>query len=61
MNINSIKSQFPIFSKKINGKALVYLDSSNSSQKPLSVLNSLDYFYKNEKYTSICRNFIVFI
>jgi len=48
MDINSIKSQFPIFSKKINGKPLVYLDSSNSSQKPISVLNSLDNFYKNE-------------
>ncbi len=55
MNINSIKSQFPIFSKKINGKPLVYLDSSNSSQKPLSVLNCLDSFYKNE-FSNIGRS-----
>ena len=55
MNINSIKSQFPIFSKKINGKPLVYLDSSNSSQKPLSVINALDYFYKNE-FSNIGRS-----
>ena len=55
MNINSIKSQFPIFSKKINGKSLVYLDSSNSSQKPLSVLNCLDNFYKNE-FSNIGRS-----
>jgi len=55
MDINSIKSQFPIFSKKINGKPLVYLDSSNSSQKPLSVLNSLDSFYKNE-FSNIGRS-----
>ena len=48
MNINNIKSQFPIFSQKIKGKPLVYLDSSNSSQKPLSVLNALDHFYKKE-------------
>ncbi len=48
MDIKTIKSQFPIFSKKINNKPLVYLDSSNSSQKPISVLNSLDYFYRNE-------------
>ena len=47
MDINSIRSQFPIFSKKINGKPLIYLDSSNSSQKPLSVINSLDNFYKH--------------
>ena len=55
MNINSIKSQFPIFEKKINGKPLVYLDSSNSSQKPLSVLNCLDNFYKNE-FSNIGRS-----
>ena len=42
MDINSIKSQFPIFSKKINGKPLVYLDSSNSSQKPMSVIKKLN-------------------
>ena len=55
MDINLIRSQFPIFSKKINGKSLVYLDSSNSSQKPLSVLNALDYFYKNE-FSNIGRS-----
>ena len=48
MNLNNIKNQFPIFSKKINGKSLVYLDSSNSSQKPTSVLNKLDEFYRYE-------------
>ena len=55
MDINLIKSQFPIFSKKIKGKPLVYLDSSNSSQKPISVLNSLDYFYRNE-FSNIGRS-----
>ena len=55
MDINLIKSQFPIFNKKIKGKSLVYLDSSNSSQKPISVLNSLDYFYRNE-FSNIGRS-----
>ena len=48
MDNNEIRSQFPIFSKKVNGKPLIYLDSSNSAQKPISVLKSLDNFYKNE-------------
>ena len=47
MKINEIKSQFPIFSKKINGKPLIYLDSSNSSQKPISIINKFNDFYKN--------------
>jgi len=48
MDVNAIKSQFPIFSNKVNGKQLVYLDSSNSAQKPIGVLKTLDHFYKNE-------------
>ena len=55
MNIENIKSQFPIFSKKINGKPLVYLDSSNSSQKPICVINRLNDFYKNE-FSNIGRS-----
>jgi len=55
MKIENIKSQFPIFSKKINGKPLVYLDSSNSSQKPMHVINKLNDFYKNE-FSNIGRS-----
>ena len=55
MNIENIKSHFHIFSKNINGKPLVYLDSSNSSQKPMSVINRLNDFYKNE-FSNIGRS-----
>ena len=55
MNLDDIKNQFPIFSKKINGKPLVYLDSSNSSQKPMCVINRLNDFYKNE-FSNIGRS-----
>ena len=48
MNLDNIKAQFPIFLKKINNKNLVYLDSSNSSQKPLRVIERMSQFYKNE-------------
>ena len=43
-----IKSQFPIFKNKTNGKDLVYLDSANSSQKPQSVIDAVSNFYSNE-------------
>ena len=55
MDIKNIKSQFPIFSNSINGKPLIYLDSSNSSQKPITVLNALDNFYKKE-FSNIGRS-----
>lgn len=48
MDIKSIKKEFPIFSQKINGKPLVYLDSANSSQKPKSVIDKISNFYKTE-------------
>ena len=55
MNIDKIKNEFPIFNEKIHNNDLVYLDSSNSSQKPLSVIKSLDNFYKNE-FSNIGRS-----
>jgi cysteine desulfurase / selenocysteine lyase len=47
----SVTSQFPIFKKY---KKLVYLDSANSSQKPISVINAIDNFYRS-KYSNIGR------
>ena len=41
MDIKNIKKEFPIFTQKINGKPLVYLDSANSSQKPKIVIVGL--------------------
>jgi cysteine desulfurase/selenocysteine lyase len=48
MDIKNIKSEFPIFKQKINGKPLVYLDSANSSQKPQAVINRISNFYQTE-------------
>ena len=48
MDIKNIKSEFPIFKQKINGKPLVYLDSANSSQKPKTVIDRMSNFYETE-------------
>jgi cysteine desulfurase/selenocysteine lyase len=48
MNIKNIKSEFPIFKQKINGKPLIYLDSANSSQKPKTVIDRISNFYETE-------------
>jgi cysteine desulfurase/selenocysteine lyase len=55
MDITSIKSKFPIFKQKINGKPLVYLDSANSSQKPQVVIDRLSNFYETE-YSNVGRS-----
>lgn len=41
-----IRSDFPILSRQVHGKPLVYLDSGASSQKPNAVLETLDTYYK---------------
>ena len=48
MKIKDIKSEFPIFKQRINGKPLVYLDSANSSQKPKVVIDRMSNFYETE-------------
>ena len=55
MEIKSIKSQFPIFKNKINGKPLIYLDNANSSQKPKSVIDRISKFYSKE-FSNIGRS-----
>ena len=55
MDIKSIKSQFPIFKNKINGKQLIYLDSANSSQKPGRVIDRISKFYSKE-FSNIGRS-----
>jgi len=55
MDIKHIKSEFPIFKQKINGKPLVYLDSANSSQKPRTVIDRISSFYETE-YSNVGRS-----
>ena len=55
MDIKLIKSQFPIFQEKINGKPLIYLDSANSSQKPKRVIDRISKFYQKE-FSNIGRS-----
>lgn len=45
LNIEEIKSHFPIFHNR--ERPFVYLDSAASSQKPLEVIESMSYYYAN--------------
>ena len=55
MEIDNLKSKFPIFKQKIKGKPLIYLDSANSSQKPKTVIDEISNFYETE-YSNIGRS-----
>ncbi|MEW6471891.1 MAG: SufS family cysteine desulfurase [Actinomycetota bacterium] len=41
-----LRTDFPILSRQVNGKRLVYLDSAATAQKPQAVLDALDAFYR---------------
>ncbi|HET8912812.1 MAG TPA: aminotransferase class V-fold PLP-dependent enzyme, partial [Ktedonobacteraceae bacterium] len=45
-SIEEIRSDFPILSREVHGKPLVYLDSTASSQKPIAVLDAMDTYYR---------------
>src|SRR5690625_3371409 len=46
MDVKAIREQFPILDQEVNGHPLVYLDSSATSQKPISVIETVENYYK---------------
>jgi len=44
-SVEKVKEDFPIFERKVGGKALVYLDNAATSQKPKQVLKAICDFY----------------
>ena len=46
LDAKKLKLDFPILSRKVNGKDLVCLDNSATSQKPTKVLEAVDTYYK---------------
>src|SRR5215207_9251188 len=47
LNVHAIRNDFPIFQRETRpGIPLVYLDSTATSQKPLSVIEAMDQFYR---------------
>jgi cysteine desulfurase/selenocysteine lyase len=45
--IAAIRDDFPILKRRINNKPLIYFDSAATSQKPLSVINTISDYYQN--------------
>ena len=43
---SAISAHFPILSRSVHGKPLVYLDSTATSQKPQAVLDAMDDYYR---------------
>jgi len=41
-----VRSDFPIFERRIDGRPVVYLDSAATSQKPATVIEAIDDYYR---------------
>jgi cysteine desulfurase/selenocysteine lyase len=54
LNIQKIRTDFPILNEKIRGKQLVYLDNGASTQKPQVVIDAESYYYEHQ-YANIHR------
>jgi len=53
-DVEAIRRDFPILSREIHGKPLVYLDNGASAQKPQIVIDAVTHAYSNE-YANVHR------
>ena len=53
-DVETIRGDFPILSRQVNGKPLVYLDNGASAQKPKAVIDAVSHAYSHE-YANVHR------
>ena len=53
-DVSQIRKDFPILTREVNGKPLVYLDNGASSQKPNVVIDAVTKAYR-EEYANVHR------
>jgi cysteine desulfurase / selenocysteine lyase len=53
-DVEAIRRDFPILTRKVYDKPLVYLDNGASAQKPQAVLDTIDHAYRQE-YANVHR------
>ncbi len=45
LDLEAIRRDFPLLSRKVNNKPLVYLDNGATTQKPTAVIDALTHYY----------------
>ncbi len=48
LDVEQIRSQFPVLHQQVNGKPLIYFDNAATNQKPLRVIDALVHYYKHD-------------
>lgn len=49
LNIDKIREEFPILGREVNGRPLVYLDNTATSQTPARVVDRIKWLYEHTK------------
>ena len=45
-DVMRVRADFPLLERSVHGKPLIYFDNANTSQKPRSVIDAVDAFYR---------------
>ncbi len=48
-DVEKLRADFPILGEKVNGKPMVYLDNTATSQTPMAVVNEIERLYTHSK------------
>ncbi len=54
LDVEAVRAEFPILSRQVYGKPLVFLDSGASAQKPRQVIDAVSRFYEHD-YANVHR------
>lgn len=44
---SAVRADFPLLTREVHGKPLIYLDSANTGQKPAKVIDTVDDFFRH--------------
>jgi cysteine desulfurase/selenocysteine lyase len=54
LDVERIRADFPLLSRTVHGKPLIYFDNANTGQKPVSVIEAVDRHYR-ERNANVSR------
>ncbi|MCU0754711.1 MAG: SufS family cysteine desulfurase [Xanthomonadales bacterium] len=46
-DVDTLRAQFPLLSRSVHGKPLIYFDSANTAQKPVAAIEAVDDYYRS--------------
>ena len=48
-DLSHLRADFPILSRTVRGKPLIYLDNASTTQKPAAVIEAMVSYYERSK------------